>query len=732
MLQPTSNSHAYYSALEAVNIFQGTDSTFDFSTGNTYPAMAMPWGMTFWSLQTQQNKWFYHHQHPKCQGLRATHQPSPWIGDYGPMVMMPVSGTPCLSPETWSSAYQWDQQQTGPGGGRIELKRYQIEIQWAVTQRGCIAQSKYHRKEQPGMLIYLPDGTGKIQIQPQQRRILCCTHANHGGTPCNFGCYYIIEFDCDIQAFGIERGRQLVLSESCVEGENACIYVQFKQSNTQTVTSRVASSFINHDQALLNLKRELLPYTIDHVRKEVDQTWQKLLDRISIQTDDPTIYQTFYTALYRCLLFPRGLYELDEHGNEYHYSPYDGQIHPGKIYTDQGFWDVHRTLYPLLSIAYPCAYRDILTGWLNAYREGGWLPKWASPGYRNAMCGTHAEAVFADAIIKDIDDFDHELAYKAIVQSASEVGDAAGTRGRNGLEHYLKLGYVPADKVIHSVSETMDFAYCDFTISQAAKKLGKTKDAKYFAQRGQNYKHLFDPTIGYFRGKNSDGSWVEDFDPTAWGGPYVEGCANHFLWAVPHDPAGLAKLLGGNKIMCQRLEAMLLDEARFEIGGYEYEIHEMTEMASADFGQYAHCNQPVHHALYLFSEIGAPAQTRHWVQRVLRELYTPNHLPGDEDNGEMSAWYVLSAIGLYPTCLASGSYALGSPLIKQINIKTDNGKYFEIQGHADSLQLVDHCQIRLNNESYEHMTIPHHMIASGGKLVFSPSKDAVAISSQRI
>ncbi|MFG0248544.1 MAG: GH92 family glycosyl hydrolase [Phycisphaeraceae bacterium JB051] len=707
--------------LEHVNIFQGSDSTFDLSTGNTYPAMTLPWGMTCFSAQTREGKWFYHHNDPKFQGLRATHQPSPWIGDYGHMVLMPVTGKPCMTAEARSSAYQWDMQQTGPGGGEVKLLRYGINMHWAVTRRGCIATMHYQHGNQPGMIIQLPEGAGHITIDPELSRIRCTTHANHGGVLPNFACHYVIQFDCPLKTFGTGTADLCVMSQQTHGSENAFAYVQFDDNNTANVNARIASSFISLDQAILNLDRELANQSPKQIRKQADEHWQKLFDHVEIQTRDQTIRRTFYTALYRCLLFPRGLHEIDDQGKLHHYSPYDDKIHSGLLYTDQGFWDVHRTLYPLLSVVYPQAYSQLLQGWLNAYREGGWLPKWASPGYRNAMCGSHAEAVFADAIVKGTEGFDHDLAYQAIIQSATQVGDEAGTYGRNGIADYLKLGYVPADRVHHGVSETLDFAYCDYTISQAARTLGKHDDAHHFAKRAMNYRKLFDSKIGYFRGKNADGSRVESFDPYDWGGPYCEGCANHYLWAIPHDPQGLADLLGGNDVLIQRLEAMLLDEPRFNIGGYDYEIHEMTEMARVPFGQYAHCNQPVHHMLYLMAHAGAPHKTNAWVQRVLTELYTPDTLPGDEDNGEMSAWYVLSALGFYPTCLASGQYTLGKPLVEKATLHTGSSNSIHIHNAATDI-ITHHGQFHVNGKPHPLITINHAQLMKGCDLVYADNQ----------
>ncbi|MCR4440341.1 MAG: glycoside hydrolase family 92 protein [bacterium] len=446
--------------------------------------------------------------------------------------------------------------------------------------------------------------------------------------------------------------------------------------------------------------------------------WSELLGVIDIEGATEDQARTFYSALYRTVLFPHAWHELRPSGEVVHRSPYDGALHPGVLYTDQGPWDVYRTQYPLLSILFPERLAEIIQGWTNAYKEGGWFPKWASPGYRSCMIGTHIDAIIADAFVKGIRSFDMETAYEGMHKHAWQAGASDGAVGRKGLEHYLRLGYVPADLVEESVSRTLDFAYNDFCIAQVAKGLGRNEDYQLLIARAFNYKNVFDPAVGSLRGRNAGGSWVTPFDQFAWGGPYVEGGVWQCGWAVPHDPAGLIELMGGREHFLTKLDTLLATPPYFDVGSYNGEIHEMTEMAAVDFGQYAHSNQPSHHVLYLFAAAGAPWKTQYWVRRVLEELYGPGPegFCGDEDNGEMSAWYIFSALGLYPLCPGHPSYVLGSPLFKRATIHLANGRSFTVAAPNNGRRNVYVGRVRLNGRVYKKTYLLHESIVQGGKL----------------
>ena len=390
---------------------------------------------------------------------------------------------------------------------------------------------------------------------------------------------------------------------------------------------------------------------------------------------------------------------------------------------------MHRTLLPLLSIIAPDLLGEMIEGWVNAYREGGWLPSWASPGYRTCMVGSHSNVVIADAYAKGIRNFDVAAAYEAIRQDALTEPPSEAV-GRAGIGDYIRLGYVPSDRVSHSVARTTDYAHCDFALGNLARALGHTDDAKRFTGRALNYRHVFDPATGFLRGRNADGTWRDAFNEFSWSHDYIEGSAWQHTWAVQHDAAGLIQLMGGPDAFVAKLDRMLALPPRFETGDYPGEIHEMTEMAAADFGQYAHSNQPVHHALYLYTSAGRPDRTQFWVRRIIDELYTPDRFPGDEDNGEMSAWYILSTLGLFPLTVGHPAYVLGAPRFPRAKINLRDGGQFTIEAVDDVEAAPFVASVELNGAPHAFNELAHPEIKPGGRLTFHLTADA-AEASQR-
>lgn len=631
--------------LDLVNVRQGTDSHVGFSTGNTLPITARPFGMNHWVPQTAEGNWFFSPHDRKIAGVRCTHQPSPWIGDYGWFTLLPQVGVRKLDFRHRVTSYvpgRWS-----PAEFTAELPADGIGLEVAPTLRGAIFRFRFPEGVPGRVILQMGPAEGGLTAHSGGRLVTGFTRYAAGGVPEGFACYFALEFDVplDRATFSVhgeeQKGERIVDREPMLAAEwdvapgVACV--------------RVATSFISEEQAVRNLRRELGNRTYEEVRAASEREWEKRLGLIQVRGGTETQQRTFATCLYRTQLFPRVFFELDESGNPVHYSPFSGGVHPGVLYTDNGFWDTYRTEYPLLALLDPGRLAEILQGWTNAYREGGWFPQWASPGYRACMVGTHIDAVMADGIARGVTDFDVETAFEGMWRHAHEVGDPAGAWGRIGIEDYLELGYV-SNRFHESVGRSLDYAYDDWCIAQVARTLGRTDEAQQLEARAGNYRHLWDPAVGFFRARTPEGSWQEPWREFRWGNPYVEGGPWQFAFSVPHDVPGLADLMGGPEQLVAKLEAMLVTPPRFEVGAYGIEIHEMTEMAVAGFGQYAHSNQPVHHALYLFAAAGRPDLTAHWVRRVMNELYSPDRLPGDEDNGEMAAWYVLSAIGKFPHC----------------------------------------------------------------------------------
>lgn len=704
--------------IKFINPEQGTASVHRFSNGNTLPLVTRPFAMTSWAPQTEESRRFYHPDARQFEGMRATRQPSPWIGDYGHFTIMPQSGRLFTSDGRRASVFRRDQTEIRPNYFRTYLGRYQTTLEMTPTERCAIFRFSFPPNKTPRVILDTFEGESHIHIHPNQQALTGYTRTNSGGVPEGFACYFYATFDRAITNHGTFQSKNTYEGEAERTGNRVGGYVEL---DNKTVNMRIGTSFISIEQAKQNLETELGNRPFDIIRLETEKLWQNMLNRVHIEDATETQNKTFYTCLYRSVLFPRFWHEYDKDNNQIHYSPYDGQIHSGPLVTDNGFWDTHRTVYSLLSILYPEHLTTIMQGWTNASKEGGWTPKWASPGYRNCMIGTHLDAVFADAYFKGIRNFDIESAYEAMRKNATEVGDDAGHYGRRGIQEFDELGYVPADKIDHAASRTQDFAYNDYCVAQIAKALGKQDDYERFIKRALYYRNTFDPTVDFMRGRNADGSWETPFDEFAWGGAFIEGSAWQCGWAVPHDPAGLIELFGGPEKTVQKLDKMMSLPPIFDVGTYPTEIHEMTEMAAVDFGQYAHSNQPVHHVLYLYACAGEPSKTQYWVRRVLNELYSskPDGFAGDEDNGEMSAWYIFNTLGFYPFCPGHPSYILGSPLFKSATLFLSNNKTLTINAPENSAENVYAKDIQLNSQSLNRADITQEDITNGGTLSFT-------------
>jgi len=704
-------------ALRHVNPLQGTDSHHGFSTGNTLPLTAMPFGMNHWSLQTEEGRWFFSPPARKLQGVRCTHQPSPWMADYGAFVIMPQAGRKFLSALKRGTSYRPDKTTFAPHHLSVELEASGLRFEMTPTERGAIFRFLFPEGADGRLILEPADGESFVAVGEDGRSFSGYTRHNSGGAPDGFAHYFAGVLDVPIASSHAFIGDEV--SESTT-GNRVGLCLELGRP-AGAVTLRVATSFISVEQAQLNLRREIGDAPFEIILDRAKQTWEGNLGRIRVESDDESRLRTFYSCLYRTQLFPRLWHELDEQGVAHHYSPYDGQVHAGVLYTDNGFWDTYRTEYPFLALISPKRVGEIMEGWTNALAEGGWFPQWATPGYRSCMVGTHIDAVMADAVVRGVRNFDIEAALAGMVKHAYEVGHPDGAYGRIGIEDYIRFGYVTTDHE-ESVARSLDYAYDDFCIAQVALALDKEEVAVPLLDRASNYRHSYDPSVGFMRGRSADGNWLEPWDEFHWGDPYVEGGPWQSSWAVQHDPAGLIDLMGGEEAFSAKLDRMLSLEPRFSVGAYRYEIHEMTEMAVADFGQYAHSNQPVHHVLYLFNAAGRPWRTQKEVRRVMDVLYTPDSLPGDEDNGEMCAWYVLSALGLFPLCPGHPSWTLGTPLFKRAEVSLENGKTLVVEAPANSSSAFYVDAASWNGVVLDSLSLAHHTIANGGTLRFEMSE----------
>jgi predicted alpha-1,2-mannosidase len=701
--------------LQLVNLLQGTNSSKAFSRGNTLPIVAMPFGMGHWTLQTSASAepWFFSADDARVEGFRCTHQLSPWLSDYGYATFLPFCGDPSPSPAQRASSYRPDQSILSPSYLRLDLLRYRCRTELVPTERGAILRMRFDESGAAGLMIDLPGEDAAFTDLRENRIVAGLTHANSGGVPAGFTAHYVIEVDTPISGFDVK----------IVNGRRVGV-IQFQARKDTPVECRIAGSFLSREQAVTTLHRELRDKSFEDLRAAAEKAWETELSRIEIAGGTEEQRRIFYSCLYRAALFPRIFHEFDSSGNAVHYSAYSGGAKPGVMYADHGYWDLYRAWYPLMSIINPGRLGEILQGWVNASKEGGWLPQFPAPGYRSCMTGSLIDSVFGDAAAKGIGGYDVEAAFVALRKHATQPGNPDSGYGRRGIEAYLKRGYVPADHVAQSAVETLDSAYGDFCIAQVARALGKDKDAALFEERARNWRNVFDSGTRFMRGKTSGGKWVEPFDPVSWGGAYVEGAAWQHRFSVPHDVGGLIEAMGGRAAFVSCLETMLRIEPRFDVGTYGTEIHEMSEMAAVDFGQYAHSNQPVHHILYLFGAAGRRDLTQFWVRRVLDTLYTSQNFPGDEDTGSMAAWYVLSALGFYPVCPGKPEYVLGAPLFDQATIRVRDG-------HATTIRALnnhkDRCYAgapRINGKPHTEAEISHRTIAEGSEIVFEMAAKA--------
>lgn len=691
-----------------VNILQGTDSDYYFSRGNTLPIATMPFGMAHWTLQSRsETPWMFQPGDRRIQGFRCTHQLSPWLSDYGHAVFLPFAGETKLEPDARSSSYRPEEAQLLPYALRLKLLRYQADAELVATERCCVITAKSADAIACGMLFEIPGKSGAIEPEDSRRVVRFESRASAGGVPDNFATYYVVQF-----------GEPWLSFEVREVGGNRVGVVRFKTDTSRPMEARIATSFISFEQALRNLQTEVRARSTAELSARGKETWNKALGKIEIEGATELQQRTFYSCLYRALLFPRTWHELDEGGKPRHFSAFNAKVMPGVMYADHGYWDVYRAWYPLMSLVYPERLGEILEAWVNAYREGGWMPQFPAPGYRACMSGSLIDSLFADAVVKDIAGFDREEAYEGLHKHATQPGDPSRGYGRQGIEYYLKLGYLPADRVSQSVAETADAAYGDFCIAQIAAKLGKRDDAEMFAKRSENWRKIFDPKTRFFRGKNEDGSWLEPFDPFTWGSPYEEGAAWQHRWNVPHDVSALIEAMGGAQATVDALEEMLALPGKFNVGVYGQEIHEMSEMAALPFGQYMHNNQPVHHVLYLFAAAGRRDRSQYWVRRVLNEAYSAQNFCGDEDTGSMAAWYILSALGFYPLCPGKPEYTLGAPLFPHAVVHLDGGKRLVVEAPANGPQTAYAGKITLNDDEHHSGFIDHATLAQGARLRF--------------
>lgn len=677
-----------------VNIKQGTFSDPRYSNGNTLPLVGVPFGMNDFCLQTKDagDGWFYHPTHRHTEGVRLTHQASPWVRDYGHFVFMPQSGAPYVNADARYSSFS--ETEMAPGHMSLYFKRYQAQMDLAASERAAIVRLRWDTEQTPRFAVLPFDHLTELHLDPHGGTLDGWVNATGDGTRKDFRMYFCMTFDrpIDTEATCITDNTGKTETGFCASGVGIGINIAFRLPVGETLTVRLGTSFVSAELARENVRREVEKLDFDALKAQTTKKWNALLSKIEI-TDTEEKKKTFYSCLYRCFLFPRMFYEYDIDGNIVHYSTRDGSIRPGVMYTDNGFWDTGRTLYPLLTLLVPERVREMLSGYLNFYAEEGWLPKWLAPGERGIMPGTLVDAVFADAAVKGLlDEKQMRQALSGMLKNANVPGDSH-LHGRLGVADYVEKGYVPADRYGESVNNALDAYYCDFGIAQVAKLLGETELQTQYMQRAGGYRVLFDEKVGFLRGLNADGSRKAYFAPEEWADEYCEGCAWQNAFAVYHDVDGLAALYGGREKLKEKLDELFAAPPRFAVGKYNGEIHEMTEMQALGekgFGQCGLSNQPGFHIPYLFAALGSPEKTAYWVRRLVDDAFDSGTqgFPGDEDNGSMSAWYVLSVLGLYPLCPGKAEYVTGTCCAQRVRLTLGNGNIVTISGDG-SRPMID-------------------------------------------
>ena len=708
--------------VDYVNPLMGTESTFAFSHGNTYPAVAVPWGMNFWSPQTGENGsgWMYTYTDSLMRGFRQTHQPSPWINDYGTFSIMPLAGELKVSHKERLVPFSHQQEKSTPYNYSVIFDNG-VQTSLSATSRGAVFEVTFPDKEDQYVVVDAYNGGGSMVIEPGNKLLKGVSRYNNGGVPDNFANYFMVEFSHPVTGYGVYNGDTLLHEQTHVAADYSCAYLKFDVPAGEKLTIRTASSFISPEQAAINFNREVADADVKLIGGKAREQWNNYLGRVEAEGSTDDQLRTFYSCLYRTLLFPREFYEFDSQGNPVYYSPYDGNVYDGYMYTDNGFWDTFRAVHPMFTLLYPEVSERVTQSIINAYNESGFMPEWASPGHRGCMIGNNSISLLVDAWMKGIRTVDAEKALEAMIHQTQSRHPEIASVGRDGFEYYNKIGYVPYPEVPEATAKTLEYAYADWCIARFAETLGKQDIAGQYYRRAQNYRNLYYPEHGFMWTKDAKGNWRDKFDATEWGGPFTEGSSWHWTWSVFHDPEGLSDLMGGHEPMVARLDSMFVAPNTYNYGTYGFVIHEIAEMVALDMGQYAHGNQPVQHAIYLYDYVGQPWKTQYHIRNVMDKLYNPGSKGycGDEDNGQTSAWYVFSAMGFYPVCPGMPEYAIGSPLFKKVTLHLSEGKTFTVSAANNAADRPYIQKAMLNGEELSRNYLTHDELLKGGELTLS-------------
>lgn len=706
----------------------GTESDMEFSTGNTFPAVAMPWGMNFWTPQTGVNGdgWIYSYTATHIRGIKQTHQPSPWINDYGDFSLMPVTTGLVYDEEQRASWFSHKAEVAKPYYYKVYLAEHDVVAEVTPTERAAEFRFTYPERNESYLIIDAFHNGSFVKVIPGENKIVGYTSHNTGGVASDFKNWFVIESDTPFTVSKTVSDGTISDALEATSSHSLAV-VGFKTSKGQKVNLKVASSFISLSQAELNLK-ELGDRGFDEVCQSGRERWNEVLGRINVKDDgieDLDNLRTFYTCLYRATLFPRDLSEVDANGTRMHYSPYNGGVKPGYLFTDTGFWDTFRSLFPLMNLVYPDMSEKVQEGLVNTWKESGFLPEWASPGHRGCMVGNNSASVVAGAYLAGVRGYDAEALWDAVVHGAHSSMRGVPSTGRLGWKYYDSLGYVPCDVGINeNAARTLEYAYDDWCIYEFGKALGKSEqETAPYRKSAFNYKNLFDPENNLMVGKKKNGSFQRPFSPLKWGGDFTEGNSLHYTWSVFHDPQGLIDLMGGDEKFSSMMDSVFTIPPYFDDSYYGKVIHEIREMQVMNMGNYAHGNQPIQHFIYLYDWCGQPWKTQARVREVMDKFYcpSPDAYCGDEDNGQTSAWYVFSALGFYPVCPGSNEYAIGTPLFKDVEISLPSGEKIKLSAPDNSKDNLYIESMKVDGKEWTRNYLRFEDLVEGVKVKFNMS-----------
>ncbi|HUU26723.1 MAG TPA: GH92 family glycosyl hydrolase [archaeon] len=694
----------------------GTTAMFTYP-GNTFPAVCPPFGMTQWSAETARTgelPYYYspysYYEDPVIEGFVGSHFPSgSCMSDYGSVSVMAISGSLKVSPGERGSHFRHSAEIARPYYYAVNLDDSGIRAEMTASGRCGFFRFNFTGPGDSYVIIDAKTRGSLVKNRPQDTRAAGWVKIDPAGQEISgfnafrFTGFFTARFDRPFLSFGTWSGelvRQGNIEEKGGNGVGA--FVRFDPGGTVKV--KVGTSFISTDQARKNLELEIPDWDFDAAALATKESWNRALGKIRINGESESRRTIFYTALYHSLLLPR---IFSEHG--LYRSAFDNRVHQGTSYNDFSLWDTFRAEHPLLVLLEPARTGEMVSALLAMYEQGGWMPKWPNPFYTSVMSGTHADAVVADAWLKGVRNFDPELAYRAMYKDAMTPGDSV-YEARGGLELYKRYGYLPADSIWEGTSRNLEFSYDDFCLAQIAGALGKEEDRRFFLGRSQNYKNSYDRESGFMRGKNADGSWIEPFRTTEDGDRYyTEGTAWQYTWFVPHDVRGLIDLMGREERFTAKLDSFFTNALPRNLAQWNPYYH--------------HGNEPAHHAAYLFAYAGQPWKTHAWVRKILSPDYLysakPGGLPENDDCGQMSAWYVFSALGFYPVCPGEPVYVLGSPVFPEAALHLDNGSVFRTEARNVSEQNIYIQAAELDSEPYEKCWISHSRLLSGGTLTFT-------------